>query len=172
MKPLAIALGTALCLAACARGAATSSPSASAVPSAASAPSRAPSATPVAHAPPVRVVKRAITADRAASAPRSVGRRSVAPAQPQILSASVYPTVVGSGAVVSATVRTTPGVVSVTAYAGGVSMPVPRTGPGVFSGSTTLPPFPSFVHGSYAVTFVAHDGRGVSTQSAVGVTVR
>lgn len=95
-----------------------------------------------------------------------------APARPQILAASVSPTVVRSGSVVSAIVHTTPGVVSVTAFAGGLSMPVPRVGSGVFSGSTTLPPLPAFAHGSYAVTFVAHDARGASTQSAVSVTVR
>ena len=91
---------------------------------------------------------------------------------PQILGASVSPRVVGSGTVVSAVVRTTPGVVSVTAFAGGMSMPVPRTAPGLFSGSTTLPPLPPFAHGSYAVTFVARDARGASTQSAVSVRVR
>jgi hypothetical protein len=73
---------------------------------------------------------------------------------------------------VSAVVRTTPGVVSVVAYAGGASIAVPRVGPGRFEGSTTLPPLPSFAHGGYAVTFVARDARGSTTQSAVGVTVR
>jgi hypothetical protein len=91
---------------------------------------------------------------------------------PQILGASVSPTVVRSGTTVSATVRTTPGVVSVVAVAGGASMAVPRVGPGLFAGSTTLPPLPPFAHGSYAVTFVARDARGATTQSAVGVTVR
>jgi hypothetical protein len=98
--------------------------------------------------------------------------RTRAPAQPRILGASVSPAVVGSGTVVSAVVRTTPGVVRVTAFAGGLSMPVPRVGTGVFSGSTKLPPLPPFAHGSYPVTFVAHDARGASTQSAVSVTVR
>jgi hypothetical protein len=51
-------------------------------------------------------------------------------------------------------------------------MAVPRVGPGLFGGSTTLPPLPPFAHGSYAVTFVARDARGLTTQSAVGVTVR
>ena len=73
---------------------------------------------------------------------------------------------------VSAIVRTTPNVVTVTAYAAGTSLPVARVGPGVFRGSTTLPQLPPFVHGSYAVTFVARDALGASTQSAVGVTVR
>jgi hypothetical protein len=80
--------------------------------------------------------------------------------------------VVGSGSVVSAVVRTTPGIVSVVAVAGGVSIAVPRVGVGRFSGSTTLPPLPPFVHGVYAVTFVASDARGAKTQSAVGVRVR
>lgn len=91
---------------------------------------------------------------------------------PQILGASVSPTVVGSGTVVHAVVRTTPGVVSVFAFAGGTSLPVPRVGPGLFEGSTTLPPLPPFARGTYAVTFVAHDASGRSTQSAVGVSVR
>lgn len=91
---------------------------------------------------------------------------------PQILGASVSPAVVRSGTVVRATVRTTAGVVSVVAHAGGVGLAVPRVGPGLFAGSTTIPPLPPFVHGSYPVTFVARDARGASTQSAVGVTVR
>jgi hypothetical protein len=91
---------------------------------------------------------------------------------PQILAASVSPAVVHSGTVVRATVRTTAGVVSVVAHAGGVALVVPRIGPGSFAGSTTIPALPPFVHGSYPVTFVARDARGASTQSAVGVTVR
>ena len=91
---------------------------------------------------------------------------------PQILSATVSPAVVGSGSVVSARVRTTRGVVSVVAHAAGASVDVPRVGPGLFAGSTTLPPLPPFAHGRYAVTFVARDGRGATTQSAVAVLVR
>jgi hypothetical protein len=97
---------------------------------------------------------------------------TVAIPMPQILGASVSPSVVGSGTTVHAVIRTTPGVVSVVAVAGGTSMPVPRVGPGLFEGSTTLPPLPPFAHGSYAVTFVARDAGGRSTQSAVGVSVR
>ncbi|HEX3550744.1 MAG TPA: hypothetical protein VHT53_10230, partial [Candidatus Elarobacter sp.] len=111
----------------------------------------------------------------ARSTPAARARRepkAATPAAPQILGASVSPTVVGSGSTVSATVRTTPGVISVVAHAGGTSMLVPRVGPGLFEGSTTLPPLPPFAHGSYAVTFVARDARGATTQSAVGVTVR
>lgn len=91
---------------------------------------------------------------------------------PAILGASVNPVVVHSGSVVGATVTTTPDVVSVTAFAGGTSMPVPRVGPGLFRGSTTLPPLPPFAHGGYAVTFVARDAHGATTQMAVAVTVR
>lgn len=97
---------------------------------------------------------------------------SAADPRPYILGVSVNPSVVGSGTTVHAVVRTTPGVVSVVAFAGGTSMAVPRVGPGLFEGSTTLPVLPSFVHGSCAVTFVARDARGRSTQSAVGVSVR
>ena len=71
-----------------------------------------------------------------------------------------------------AVVHTTPGVVSVMAFAGGLSLPVPRVGPGCSAGSTTLPLLPPFARGSYPVTFVAHDARGACTQSAVSVTVR
>jgi hypothetical protein len=99
-------------------------------------------------------------------------KRAPAPAVPQILGASVSPSVVRSGSVVHAVVHTTPGVVSVTAFAAGTSIAVPRVGTGLFAGSTTLPPLPPFAHGSYPVTFVAHDARGASTQSAVSVTVR
>jgi hypothetical protein len=104
---------------------------------------------------------------------RTAGRaRSAVEGAPQILGASVHPSVVGSGTVVSAVVRTTPGVVSVVATAAGVSIAVPRTGLGAFAGSTTIPPLPPFAHGSYAVTFIARDALGRSTQSAVGVRVR
>jgi hypothetical protein len=88
------------------------------------------------------------------------------------LAASVHPSVVGSGTVVSAVVRTTPGVVSVIASAAGVSLAIPRVGPGLFAGSATVPELPPFARGSYAVTFVARDARGARTQSAVGVLVR
>ena len=93
-------------------------------------------------------------------------------AVPHILAASVSPSVVGSGSVVRAVVSTPPDVVSVVAHAGGTAIAVPRVGPGRFAGSTTLPPLPPFARGGYAVTFVASDARGVTTQSAVGVTVR
>ena len=111
----------------------------------------------------------ALTAAAPSAAPKAV--RPVFP-QPQILAASVSPSLVGSGSVVSARVRTTLGVVSVVAHAAGTSMPVPRVGPGLFAGSTTLPLLPPFARGSWAVTFVARDARGATTQSAVGVSVR
>jgi hypothetical protein len=104
--------------------------------------------------------------------PPRASTRAQAVAPPEILGASVSPSVVRSGTVVRATVRTTAGVVSVVAHAGGVAIAVPRVGPGLFAGSTTIPPLPPFVHGSYPVTFVARDARGASTQSAVGVSVR
>jgi hypothetical protein len=94
------------------------------------------------------------------------------PVGPEILALDVSPTVVGSGSTVSALVRTTPGVVRVVAYAAGTSMAVPRVGIGRFAGSTTLPPLPSFAHGTYPVTFRAFDANGRTTQSAVSVTVR
>ncbi|HYW55044.1 MAG TPA: hypothetical protein VE826_13815 [Dongiaceae bacterium] len=190
MNVLAAALGTILVLSACARPAPTRSASETtranvpaAAPSARTAAPATPSAAPSAaagHAGPVplRTPRTAAPPHAAAAAvPRGAARHATAaahaaPVMPQILGASVSPTVVGSGTVVSATVTTTPGVVSVTAFAGGTSMPVPRVGPGLFRGSTTLPPLPPFAHGSYAVTFVARDARGLSTQSAVGVTVR
>ncbi len=105
---------------------------------------------------------------RAPAAAQAAAVRAV----PQILAASVSPSVVGSGFVVRAVVSTTPDVVSVVAHAGGTAIAVPRVGPGRFAGSTTLPPLPPFARGGYAVTFVASDARGVTTQSAVGVTVR
>jgi hypothetical protein len=112
----------------------------------------------------------AVSAQRPTPAPKLV--RPLLVAAPQILVASVSPMVVGSGSVVSARVRTTLGVVSVVVHAAGASLAVPRVGPGLFAGSTTLPPLPPFAHGTYAVTFVARDGRGATTQSAVGVRVR
>jgi hypothetical protein len=104
------------------------------------------------------------------ASPRARGTPSADPL-PYILRVNLSPTVVGSGTTVSASVRTTPGVVSVVAYAGGTSMAVPRAGVGLFNGSTTLPPLPPFVHGRFPVTFVARDRRGRTTQAAVNVTV-
>ena len=169
MKPLAAALGPVLCLSACVQHATTTSAT-----SATTAAPRAPATAPPALATPAAVVTPAAAPQalpRPVAQPRAV-HVAAPPVVPQILGASVSPTVVGSGSVVSAVVRTTPGVVSVVAYAGGASMAVPRVGPGRFAGSTTLPPLPAFAHGSYAVTFVARDARGSTTQSAVGVTVR
>ena len=180
MKSLAAALGTVLCLTACAQHATTTSGTAagaSATPASAAMPG---AAAPATETGPKIVAPGTAAVTPAAQRPathRPVARvRSTAqpvPAvAPQILGASVSPTVVGSGSVVSAVVRTTPGVVSVVAYAGGTSISVPRVGPGLCEGSTTLPPLPPFAHGGYAVTFVARDARGHRTQSAVGVTVR
>jgi hypothetical protein len=178
---LAAALGTLLVLTACAHGTttATTSPAPAAPAKAATGPaaSPAPVRNAMRSAPPSPSASSATAAHappRAARKPvaRSTPKAAPAAVMPQILGASVSPTVVGSGSTVSATVRTTPGVVSVVAYAGGTSMAVPRVGPGLFEGSTTLPPLPPFAHGSYAVTFVARDAGGRSTQSAVGVTVR
>jgi hypothetical protein len=119
-------------------------------------------------------VPRRIGGPRSVDVPRTAAKPepAVAAPRPEILGASVSPSVVRSGTVVHATVRTTAGVVAVVAHAGGVAIPVPRVGPGLFAGSTTIPPLPPFVHGSYPVTFVARDARGASTQSAVGVSVR
>jgi hypothetical protein len=95
------------------------------------------------------------------------------PGFPQILAIHLAPTVVGGGTTVHADVRTTPEVVAVTAIAGGVSIDVPRVGTGEFAVSATLPwMLPPFVHGPYAVTFVARDARGHATQAAADVTIR
>jgi hypothetical protein len=172
-----LALAAVVGITGCAHDSATTQSAASAPP--ALAPSAAPTA-PGTAAPSARAtsVPRRITGPRSvavparAAAPRAPAPRAPVAPRPQILGASVSPAVVRSGTVVHATVRTTAGVVAVVAHAGGVALDVPRAGPGLFAGSTTIPPLPPFVHGSYSVTFVARDARGASTQSAVGVTVR
>jgi hypothetical protein len=171
---IGVVLATILGAAGCAHGSTTASTTATAAAAAAR-----PTSLPRPRSAALRTaVPRRITGPRSVDVPaRAVPRRAVpappsAPVRPQILGASVSPAVVRSGTVVSATVRTTPGVVAVVAHAGGVAIPVPRVGPGLFAGSTTIPPLPPFVHGSYPVTFVARDARGASTQSAVGVSVR
>ncbi|MBV8369452.1 MAG: hypothetical protein JO036_11085 [Candidatus Eremiobacteraeota bacterium] len=133
-----------------------------------------PSSAPVAARPAARPIRAAVRPLRAGPEHPVADRpaTSAPDPRPYILGASVSPSVVGSGTTVHAVVRTTPGVVTVVAFAGGSSMAVPRVGPGLFEGSTTLPPLPPFARGSYAVTFVARDARGRSTQSAVGVSVR
>ncbi|HTJ28797.1 MAG TPA: hypothetical protein VMA36_21765 [Candidatus Limnocylindria bacterium] len=90
---------------------------------------------------------------------------------PQILGATLSPNVVSTGTKVAATVRTTPEVVSVVAKIAGQTIPVPKVGVGRFAGSTTVPLIPPFFHGTYPVTFVAVNARGVSTQAAVNVIV-
>jgi hypothetical protein len=163
-----MAVAAVLCATACAqRPSAASSPQPSGVPGAQPTPRRA-APRAARHTP----VPRRITGPRSMDVPARAAAPPRAPAPPQILGASVSPAVVRSGTVVHATVRTTSGVVAVVAHAGGVAIAVPRVGPGLFAGSTTIPPLPPFVHGSYPVTFVARDARGASTQSAVGVSVR
>ena len=127
---------------------------------------------PTAHTAPASVA----TSQRPVASPQRPPKRApaasaAAASAPEILSISVSPSVVGSGSVVHASVRTTPNVVSVTAYAAGQSIDVPRVGSGAFAGSTTLPALPPFVHGSFGVTFRAYDARGAMTQAATAVTV-
>ena len=174
MKSLAAALGTLLALTACANGTASAALATAPAEAATAAPAAARTATPRTRVPvgPGTPRPRASSVPRGARSPHAKPAAKAAPLMPQILGVTVSPTVVGSGSFVSATVTTTPGVVRVTAFAAGTSLDVPRVGPGLFRGSTTLPPLPPFAHGRYAVTFVAHDARGRSTQSAVGVTVR
>jgi hypothetical protein len=78
---------------------------------------------------------------------------------------------VHSGDTVRAWVRTTPEVVSVVAKVADQTLQVPKVSTGRFIGSTKVPQLPFFVHGTYPVTFVAWDARGVRTQAAVNVTV-
>ncbi|HEY0394243.1 MAG TPA: hypothetical protein VGD01_07080 [Candidatus Elarobacter sp.] len=178
MKPLAAVLGTLLALTACANGtsrATLATSSATATTAAPAATSAAPNVPAAPRSAPPRTlvpVGPGTARARASAAPRAKAPAKARPVMPRILGAVVTPAVVGSGSLVSATVTTTANVVSVTAFAAGTSMPVPRVGRGLFRGSTTLPPLPPFAHGSYAVTFVARDANGLSTQSAVGVTVR
>jgi hypothetical protein len=189
VKPLAVALATLLAVSACAHGSSTgTTESATAAPATGgSRPASAPAATasPVPKRQPLAPIGPGTAAARPSSGSRASAAAAAATASaahtaspvghvmtPAILGASVSPTVVHSGSVVGATVTTTPDVVSVTAFAGGTSLAVPRVGPGLFRGSTTLPPLPPFAHGGYAVTFVARDAHGATTQMAVGVTVR
>jgi hypothetical protein len=169
-----VALAALLAVTGCARHPAATHAASSAAPAVAPAAPRA-AAAPVTTAPSARTaaVPRRITGPRSVDVPAAAGAAPPRAAQrPLILGASVSPAVVRSGTLVRATVRTTAGVVSVVAHAGGVALDVPRVGPGLFAGSTTIPALPPFVRGSYPVTFVARDARGASTQSAVGVTVR
>jgi hypothetical protein len=171
------ALAVVLCATGCA-GRSTTASTATATLSPSPLPSRAGTPAPAAarvtapSAARATPVPRRFTGPRSMDVPARASARAQAVPPPEILGASVSPSVVRSGTVVRATVRTTAGVVSVVAHAGGVAIAVPRVGPGLFAGSTTIPPLPPFVHGSYPVTFVARDARGASTQSAVGVSVR
>ncbi|HWT06545.1 MAG TPA: hypothetical protein VN224_12365 [Xanthomonadales bacterium] len=169
-----MALAAVLCATGCAQRPTTAASSNATATASASAPSARRLTAPRA-APRRTAVPRRITGPRSVNVPAAAATPARAPTRPmppQILGASVSPAVVGSGTVVHATVRTTAGVVTVVAHAGGVAIAVPRVGPGLFAGSTTIPSLPPFVHGSYPVTFVARDASGASTQSAVGVSVR
>jgi hypothetical protein len=91
-------------------------------------------------------------------------------ARPRILGATVTPRVLTRGADFRATVRTTTDVVTVNARARGMSIGVPRVGPGLFVLSLKLRPLPSRLHGAFPITFDARDANGAEAQAAVGVS--
>lgn len=124
--------------------------------------------------PEIRTSSPPVRSPDTASAPTQGANAYVAPpiGTPQILGASVSPTVVAPGMKVDAAVRTTPEVVTVVAKVAGQTIPVPRIGTGRFAGTTTVPFIPPFFHGKYDVTFIASNSRGVTTQAAVKIIVR
>jgi len=93
------------------------------------------------------------------------------PAAPAILAVSVTPEPVKLGAPVTATVLTTPEVVSVQGHVAAFNFNIPKTGDGVFSGTTTVPRWAALFHGLFKVRFTAKTSDGEQTQAESSVKI-
>jgi hypothetical protein len=76
----------------------------------------------------------------------------------------VSPDPVRSGKPVSVTVHTTPNVVLLQGRVMGHNFTVPKTGDGIFYGSSKVPWWARFFHGAFNVTFTASDEFGEASQ--------
>jgi tetratricopeptide (TPR) repeat protein len=104
----------------------------------------------------------------AAPAPAPPAATPAAETGPRIFHVAVTPRTVHSFSNVSGTVETSRDVVSVYASAEGIPpQRIPRLGPGSFGESARLPWMPSFIHGTYPVTFTAYDAAGRSASAVL-----
>lgn len=90
---------------------------------------------------------------------------------PAILAVNVTPIPVKLGAPVTATVLTTPDVVSVQGHVAAFTFTIPKTGDGAFSGTTKVPRWAALFHGNYNVRFIAKTAAGAQTQTSQSVKI-
>ena len=85
---------------------------------------------------------------------------SAAGSETRIISAVIDPHDLVSGGPVSATIETTPDVVTVEAIAGPRHIEIPQVEPGHYYGAGTIPHLPHFIHGHFKVRFIGHTAQG------------
>jgi hypothetical protein len=88
------------------------------------------------------------------------------------LSYSIGAVVVHPGQTLAGTIRTTPDVTHVALHVFGLSVPMRKTGAGVFSLSWTVPDLPPLFRRTYTLTAVAVDARGATARQSVRVMVQ
>jgi hypothetical protein len=90
---------------------------------------------------------------------------------PAILAVSVTPERARLGQPITATVLTTPDVVSVQCHVARFNFNVPKTGDGTFSGTTKVPRWAIFFHGTFKARFTAKTAAGLQTQAEQSVQI-
>jgi hypothetical protein len=93
-------------------------------------------------------------------------------AQPKIVNVSLSETTVRGGDTVSGEVITSSNVASVEVRIAGFSMTMPKTSPGHFALSYTVPSVPFFLHKTYDMNVIARNTRGDATAKSLPITVR
>lgn len=68
-------------------------------------------------------------------------------------------------------VHASPDVTTLQAHVMRYTVTIPKTGPGTFAGSTTVPWWARLFRGSFRVTFVARDAGGAQTQTSTSVRI-
>lgn len=92
---------------------------------------------------------------------------------PQILGVVITPSTFKAGESVKATVFTTPDVVAVDGHASHYRFTLPKEADGTFSGTSSIPRWTRiFFHGTFKVTFTAHDAQGATTEAWREVTLQ
>jgi hypothetical protein len=92
-------------------------------------------------------------------------------AEPAILAVSVSPEPVKLGQPLTATVLTTPDVVSVQCHVVTFNFNLPKTADGTFSGTTKVPRWARLFHGNFKAKFVAKNAAGQQTQVEQSVKI-
>lgn len=85
---------------------------------------------------------------------------------------SISKTTVHGGDTVSGEVVTSSNVASVELRIAGFSMTMPKTGPGHFALSYTVPNVPFFLHKTYTMNVIARNARGDAASTSLPIAVR